>query len=329
MIGDLVLVTGARGFVGWHVAKALLQAGARVRGLTRSLNSPLPEDDPGIEWCQGDLNDEQTLPPALSDCRILFHVAADYRFWALDPREIYASNIQGTKNILDAAGRAGVEKIVYTSTSGILAPTMEGEQTEINLARPDQLRGPYKRSKRIAYQEIDERIQKGWPIVTVLPTAPIGPCDLRPTPTGRIITEFLKGGMPMYAKTGLNLVDVRDVATGHQLACERGISGHRYLLGCQNLWLREFLIKLEPFTRHRAPKVAAPYWVTRPIAYASEMIAVIHKQEPFAALEAVETSRHVNFFSSSKAISEIGYQPRGVDRAIREAVEYFRAKGMA
>jgi dihydroflavonol-4-reductase len=328
MTGDLVLVTGARGFIGWHLSKYLLRTGAQVRGLTRSLAAPLPETDPGIEWFEGDLKRQSDLHAAVKDCRILFHVGADYRFWAPDNREIYASNIDGTSNILDAAERAGVEKIIYTSTSGILAHKKEGEQTETELASPNQLRGPYKRSKLLAYREIEKRAQQGWPIVTVLPTAPIGPCDLRPTPTGRIILEFLKGHIPMYANTGLNFVDVRDVAIGHHLASNRGISGQRYLIGCQNLWLREFLARLEPFTRYRAPKIAAPYWLSKTIAHISEGVAQFNQREPFAALEAVETSRFPHFFSSSKAISEIGYDPQGIDLAIREAVQYFQDRGM-
>jgi dihydroflavonol-4-reductase len=326
---DLVLVTGARGFLGWHVAKLLLKAGAKVRGLTRSQRAPLPEEDPGIDWYEGDLTRFDELTEPLQGCRYLFHVAGDYRFWTRSPAEIFAANVDGTRNVLDAAWRAGVEKVVYTSTCGILAPKKTGEQTEQELADEGKLVGHYKRSKRRAYAVVEERTRHGWPIVTVLPTAPIGPCDLRPTPTGRIIIEFLRGRIPMIAKTGLNFVDVRDVAAGHLLALHRGISGSRYLLGCHNLWLREFLTRLEPFTKHRAPRVVAPYWLSRAVAEVEERLAQVTGKEPFAAREAVENSRHPMFFSSSKAIFEMGYEPTGIDRAIREAVEYFRARGMA
>jgi dihydroflavonol-4-reductase len=329
MTGDLVLVTGARGFIGWHLSKYLIQTGARVRGLTRSLAAPLPEPDPGIEWHEGDLTQPDRLYPALRDCRTLFHVGGDYRFWAPDIRAIFASNVDGTRNVLDAAERAGVEKIVYTGTSGILADKKDGEQTEADIAPEEQLRGPYQKSKLMAYLEVEKRSKLGWPIVTVLPTTPIGSCDLRPTPTGRILIEFLKGHMPMYAKTGLNFVDVRDVAIGHYLACKRGISGHRYLIGCENLWLRDFLIRLEPFTSRRAPKIASPYWLSKTIAHASEMMAFFSRREPFAAHEAVETSRFPHFYSSSRAISEIGYDPQGISFAIRDAIEFFHSHGMA
>ncbi|MGA8655008.1 MAG: NAD-dependent epimerase/dehydratase family protein [Chthoniobacterales bacterium] len=328
MTGDLVLVTGARGFVGWHVAKRLLSAQAKVRGLTRSLNSPLPEDDPGIEWVEGDITRPETLIEPLRDCRYLFHVAGDYRFWAPQPGEIYEANVSGTIGVLDAAWKAGIEKVVYTSTCGILAAKNRGEGNETQLVSTREVSGPYRRSKLLAYHEVQKRCKNGWPIVTVLPTSAIGPCDLRPTPTGRIIVEFLRGTFPMIAHTGLNFVDVRDVAAGHLLALDRGIAGERYLIGCQNLSLREFLTKLEPFAEHRVPKLVSPYFLSRIIAEVSERAAKRHNREPLAALEAVRVSRYTNFFSSSKAIFQIGYKPNGIDRAIEDAVAYFSSKKM-
>jgi dihydroflavonol-4-reductase len=327
-MADLVLVTGAKGFIGWHVASTLLRAGYRVRGLTQSFRTPLPQEDPGIEWFEGDIRNPETLTEPMRDCRYLFHVAGDYRFWAPDKSAILETNIQGTINTLDTAWKAGIEKIVYTSTCSILAPNNGDEQTESHLAREHEVSSPYKRSKWLAYQEIFKRCSKGWPIITVLPTAPIGTCDLRPTPTGRIILHFLQGKFFMSARTGLNFADVKDVAQGHLLALNRGISGRRYLLGCQNLRLNEFLKKLEPYTKHRVPKFLAPYFLSRLLAQMSETSAIVHQREPMVTLEAVKASKHLHFFSSSHAISELGYQPKGIDSAIREAVEYFKQKEM-
>ncbi|MBV9998608.1 MAG: NAD-dependent epimerase/dehydratase family protein [Verrucomicrobia bacterium] len=319
-----VLVTGARGFLGWHVARELLRAGCKVRGVTRSLGAPLPEKDPGICWFEADITRPDTLAEPLRDCRYVFHVAGDYRFWSTETDEIYRNNVQGTVNVLEAACRAGVEKVVYTSTCGILAPRKQGEQNEAELMTADQAPGPYKRSKLLAYHEVQQRCRHGWPIVSVLPTAVIGPGDQRPTPTGRILVDFLSGRFPVVSHTGLNFVDVRDVALGHLLALHRGISGQRYLLGCQNLWLRQFLQKVEPYGRYRAPKVVAPYWACRLVAEISERASHHYRREPAAAIEAVRTSRYCLFFDSSKAIAELGYAPRGIDEAIRDAVTYFR-----
>jgi dihydroflavonol-4-reductase len=328
MTGDLVLVTGARGFVGWHVAAALLDAGARVRGLTRSSRAPVPGIDPGIDWFKGDLSQPGTLAKALTNCRFLFHVAADHRYARSNPESIHQSNVEGTKNILEAAWKAGVEKVIYTSTSGILASKPGGEQNEADIADINKLRGPYHISKLLAYREVEKWASEGLPIVTVMPTAAIGPYDAKPTPTGRVITEFLAGRTPFRLKVRLNFVDVRDVAVAHVLALNRGISGQRYLIGCQNLWLHEFLSKLEQFTDCRVSKIAAPDWLARVFATVIDKVPISRDGKPPAAVEAMEASRCTGFFSSSKAITEIGYRPRGIDLAIREAVEYFRLKGM-
>ncbi len=329
MTASQVLVTGARGFLGWHVAEALLRAGHQVRGLTRSLQAPLPDADPGIVWYEGDLTRPGTLEEPMRDCRYVFHVAGDYRFWTKAAAEIYRNNVDGTVHTLETALRAGVEKVVYTSTCGILRPLRRGEQNEGGLYPPEELpAGPYKRSKRLAYEEVQRRCRRGWPIVTTLPTSLLGPCDHRPTPTGRILIEFLHGRFPMVARTGLNFVDVRDVADAHLLALQRGISGQRYLLGCQNLSLRDFLKKLEPYSRHRAPTVVAPHWLCRLLAEGSERWP--HgpdAQEPLASREAVCASRTSMFFDSGKAIRELGYAPRGIDEAVRDAVAYYRECG--
>ena len=274
MTGDLALVTGARGFVGWHLAAALLDAGAKVRGLTRSSKAPVPGIDPGIDWFKGDLSQSDTLTNALTNCRFLFHVAADHRYARSNPESIHRSNVEGTKNILDAAWKAGVEKVVYTSTSVILASKPGGEQNEADIADVKQLRGPFHVSKLLAFREVEKRSNQGLPIVTVMPTAAIGPYDARPTPTGRVITEFLAGRAPFRLKVRLNFVDVRDVAVGHVLALNRGISGQRYLIGCQNLWLPEFLAKLEQFTDCRVSKIAAPDWLARAFATVIDKVPI-------------------------------------------------------
>ena len=269
--GQQVLVTGASGFIGWHVADQLVQAGAKVRALVRPATARSEE---AFEWFEGDLLRRDSLDAAVKDCRYVFHVAGDYRFWARDPKEIFANNVQGTINVLEAAKSAGVEKIVYTSTTGILEKgTEERLATEARLASPSSFTGPYKRSKFEAFGEAQKRAEAGWPIVTALPTAPIGPHDLKPTPTGMIIVQFLNGRIPMLARTGLNFADVRQCARGHLLALIRGRPGERYLLGGTNLWLGQFLQRLEPFGKHRAPRLHAPHWLSYATACVSETAA--------------------------------------------------------
>src|SRR5437773_7968747 len=227
--GQQVFVTGASGFIGSHVASLLVRTGAHVRAFARSKKAP---PDSAIDWVQGDLLQRDSIDRALKDCRYVFHVAGDYRFWARDPREIFANNVQGTINLLEAAKRRGVEKIVCTSTTGILEPgTLERPASEERLASAAQFKGAYKRTKFRSYLEVKKRTDAGWPIATTLPTAPIGPHDLRPTPTGMIVVAFLNGRIPLLARTGLNFVDVRHCALGHLLSMARGESGERYLLG--------------------------------------------------------------------------------------------------
>lgn len=324
--GQQVLVTGASGFIGWHVADLLVQAGANVRALVRPATTRGPEN---FAWVEGDLLDRKTLDRAVQDCRYLFHVAGDYRFWARDPREIFANNVDGTINILEAARAAGVEKIVYTSTTGILERgTLEHLATEERLASPDIFHGPYKRSKFEGFLEAQRRAEAGWPIVIALPTAPIGPHDLKPTPTGMIIVQFLNGRIPMLARTGLNFVGVRQCALGHLLAAVRGQNAERYLLGGTNLWLGEFLQKLEPSGRHRAPRRHAPFWLSYATACVSETLARFSSVQPFVTRESVQMSRGPHFSSNVKAQRELGYEPGDIEPAIRAAVEDFAARGL-
>ena len=327
--GQQVFVTGASGFIGSHVASFLVQTGARVRAFARSAKG---RRDRAIDWVEGDLLCREQIEAAMKDCRYVFHVAGDYRFWAPDPREIFANNVQGTINLLEAAKRCGVEKIACTSTTGILeSGTPERLATEERLASPSQFKGPYKYSKFRSYLEAKKRADAGWPIVTTLPTAPIGPNDVRPTPTGMIVVAFLNGRIPLLAQTGLNFVDVRNCALGHLLSMARGKSGERYLLGGINLWLREFLKLVEPYARYRTPRFYAPHWLSFLTACASETAAQFSPSWiPFVTRESVQMSRGPHFSSNAKAGHELGYVPTSsIDQAIHDAVEDFVARRLA
>jgi dihydroflavonol-4-reductase len=329
--GQRVCVTGASGFVGWHVAQQLAAAGAEVRALVREGGCrEAPNAGENFAWVEGDLRRRDSLEHALAGCRFLFHVAGDYRFWARDPRELFANNVEGTRNILEAAKAHDVEKIVCTSTTGILARgSTERLAEEDRLAAAADLKGPYKQSKFQAYLEVQNRAAAGWPIVTALPTAPIGPRDVKPTPTGAIIVKFLNGQIPLLARTGLNFVDVRQCARGHLLAMIRGRPGERYLLGGVNLWLAEFLQKLEPFTHHATPRHYSPFWLSYAAACVSEMLASRGSgREPFATRESVRMSRGPHFSSNAKAERELGYETMPIDDAIRGAVAYFAIRGL-
>ena len=325
--GQRVLVTGASGFIGWHVADQLTRSGAIVRALIRPTTA---RGEEAFEWVEGDLLQRDSLDEAMRNCRYVFHVAGDYRFWARDQREIFANNVQGTINALEAAKKAGVENIVYTSTTGILERgTTTRLATEARLASPATFHGPYKRSKFEAFGEAQQRAEAGWPIVIALPTAPIGPHDLKPTPTGMITVQFLNGRIPMLARTGLNFVDVRQCALGHLLAMVRGQRGDRYLLGGTNLWLGEFLQRLEPFGRHRAPRRHAPHWLSYATACLSETAAgLIPGWKPFVTRESVQMSRGPHFSSNEKAERELGYEVVSIGHAIRDAVDDFAKRGL-
>jgi dihydroflavonol-4-reductase len=281
---------------------------------------------------EGDLLRRDSIDAGMKDCRYVVHVAGDYRFWARDPREIFANNVQGTINLLEVAKHRGVEKIVCTSTTGILElGTPERLATEERLASPSQFKGPYKRSKFRSYLEVKKRADAGWPIVTTLPTAPIGPHDVRPTPTGMIVVAFLNGRIPLLARTGLNFVDVRHCAFGHLLSMARGRFGERYLLGGVNLWLCDFLKRIEPYARYRTPRFYAPHGLSFLTACASEIAARFWPNwTPFVTRESVHMSRGPHFSSNAKAENELGYVPTSsIDHAIHDAVEDFVARGLA
>ena len=320
------LVTGASGFVGWHVARLLAERGHRVRALVRP-TSRIHELD--VEAVQGDLRDPGSLAGAVAGCGLVFHVAADYRLWAPDPNELYQSNVDGTRNLLEAARRAGVERVVYTSTVGCIGmpPGQEGdERTPVTL---DQMSGAYKRSKFLAEQVALEFARSGFPVIVVNPTAPVGDHDRKPTPTGKIIVDFLRGDMPAYIDTGLNVVDARDVAEGEWLACERGVPGERYILGCENLTLARILEILAQLTGRKAPRVKLPYAVAYAAGVVTTALARVTGKPPLAPLDAVRMAKKKMFVSTEKARRELGFAPRPAEVGLRRAVEWFQANGYA
>ncbi len=320
------LVTGASGFVGWHVARLLLERGHSVRALVRP-GSAVPDLE--VELIQGDLRDSASLQRATAGCGLVFHVAADYRLWVKHPEEMYQSNVDGTRNLIAAARSAGVDRFVYTSTVGCIGFPKDGPGDETTQVSLSEMSGPYKRSKFLAEQVALEAARAGFPIVIVNPTAPVGDHDAKPTPTGKIIVDFLKGNMPAYIDTGLNLVDVRDVALGHLLACEQGRPGERYILGAENLTLGQILSRLSALTGRPAPKIQLPY----AIAYAAGVIttawAHVSGKPPLAPLDAVKMAGKKMFVTHTKAADELGFQPGPVDAALTRAVAWFDACGYA
>lgn len=319
-----VLVTGASGFVGWHVAREALEHGCPVRALVRRRGS-VPELD--VEEVAGDLRDAPSVEAAVRGCGVVFHVAADYRLWARDPGELYESNVEGTRKLLEAAQRAGVERVVYTSTVGCIGVPEGGLGTEEIPVSLEQMQGAYKRSKFLAEQAALEFARRGLPVVVVNPTAPVGDHDVKPTPTGRIILDYLRGAMPAYVDTGLNLVDVRDVATGHWLALERGRPGQRYILGAENLTLRQILEKLAAIAGGSAPRLRLPYVAAWIAGAVSTGWAGLTGHPPRVPLDGVRMARKKMWVSHEKAARELGYEPGPVDGALRRAVEWFRGNG--
>lgn len=319
------LVTGATGFVGWHVARQLLDKGWRVRALVRP-GSRLRELEEA-EAVTGDLTDPASLERAVGGCGAVFHVAADYRLWTSEPEAMYRSNVDGTRNMLDAARDAGVERIVYTSTVGCIGIPAGGfgdEDSPVSLA---QMSGHYKRSKFMAEQVALEAARSGLPVIIVNPTAPVGDRDFKPTPTGKIILDFLKGGMPAYIDTGLNLVDVRDVAAGHLRAAECGTPGRRYILGCENLSLAGILGKVAAVSGGKAPGLRIPYAVAYAAGAVSTAWASVTGKPPRAPLDAVRMAKKKMFVSHARAAADLGFAPGPVDAALLRAVTWFRDNG--
>jgi dihydroflavonol-4-reductase len=314
------LVTGASGFIGWHVARALIAAGHEVRALVRP-GSQVREID--VEIATGDLRDPQSLDRAVLGCGLVFHLVADYRLWAANPGELYESNVGGTRNLLEAARKADVDRVVYTSTVGSIGVPRDGIGDEATPVGIEDMTGAYKRSKFLAEQTALEFARSGLPVVIVNPTAPIGSHDVKPTPTGKIVLDFLKGNMPAFIDTGLNLVDVEDVAKGHLLAAERGRPGERYILGCENVTLAEILRRLARLTGRKAPSIRLPYGVAYAAGLASTAWANLTGSEPRVPIDAVRMARKKMFVSHDKAKRELGFDPAGVDGALDRAVEWF------
>ena len=321
----LTLVTGASGFLGWHVAKLLTEQGHRVRALCRP-TSQIRELD--VERFTGDLRDADSLARAVEGCERVYHVAADYRLWSKNPTDLYEANVEGTRNLLDAAIRAGVQRIVYTSTVGCIgmpAGTQGDENSPVSI---EDMTRHYKRSKWLAEQVALEKAQAdGAPIVIVNPTAPIGDHDWKPTPTGKIIVDFLANRLPAFVDTGLNLVDARDVAQGHILAADKGKPGERYILGCEDLTLEQILQRLAKIANKPAPKVKLPYMVAYAAGVISTGFANITGKEPMAPLEGVRMARKKMFVTHAKATRELGFQPGSVDKALERAIHWFQESG--
>jgi len=326
------LVTGASGFVGSHVARQLVAAGDKVRVMVRRTSRLEFLDDLPVERVEGDLRDADSIAGAMKGVQRVFHVAADYRLWARNPDEIYDSNVGGTRRLLDAAAREGVSRIVYTSTVATIAVSQpagphEALPDESTTATVDQMIGHYKRSKFLAEQEARKAAAAGLPVVIVNPTTPVGPGDWKPTPTGRIIVDFLNGNMPAYVDTGLNLVAVEDVAAGHLLAAEKGRAGERYLLGARNMTLKQILEALAKITGRSAPRVRLPHAVALAAGYADEWFSRLVGRDPRIPVEGVKMSRHRMFVATGKAERELGFAPGPVDAALARAVDWYQEHG--
>ena len=325
---DIVLVTGVSGFVGSAVARALAAQGRQVRGLVRA-SSPRTNlaDFPGT-LVEGDARDPAAMAAAMRGARHLFHVAADYRLWARDQEEIVRNNLASTRAVMEAALAAGVERLVYTSSVATLKPLAGGAADETRPATPEEAVGAYKRSKVVAERLVEQMVaEQGLPAVIVNPSTPIGPRDVRPTPTGRIIVEAAKGGMPAFLDSGLNLVHVDDVAAGHLLAMEHGRIGERYILGGQDVTLGAMLVAVAKATGRRAPTISIPRVPLFPLAYANEALARITGKEPFLTVDALKMAKHHMFYSSARAEAELGYRARPWEAALNDAVDWFRAAG--
>ncbi len=326
MADDFTFVTGATGFIGSHVVRLLRARGDRVRILVRPSSRPQNIEGLGCEIVEGDLREATPLVRYMQGCRWVYHVAADYRLWAPDPQEIYESNVAGTRNLLSACCEARVERVVYTSTVGTIGMRPDGvpanEDTPVSL---DDMIGHYKRSKFMAEQVAREFASSGLPVVIVNPTAPVGYGDIKPTPTGKVVLDFLRGRLPAYVDTGLNIVAVEDVAVGHLLAQNKGEIGQRYILGGENLSLQQILELLAKICGKRMPRFPMPWTLALIAAYVEQfVVGGILRREPSIPLDGVRMARHKMYVTSGKACRELGYNPRPAEEALREAVDYFR-----
>ncbi len=333
-----VFVTGATGFLGSHVARVLASEGADLRLLVRPTSDLRNIADLNAERVVGDLRDPASIEKAISGCQVVFHVAADYRLWVRDPAEMYRSNVEGTRALLDAARKQGVRRVVYTSSVATMGFGSNGNggasMTEAHLTDEDSpvslgdMIGPYKRSKFMAEQVAFEAAKAGIDVVIVNPTTPVGERDVKPTPTGRIVLDFLKRKFPAYVETGLNLVDATECARGHVQALEKGKSGERYILGGENLTLKQILDRLAAITGLKSPTVKLPYIFALATGVVDEMVTGrLLGREPRATIDAVRMGRKMMFVTSTKAERDLGWQSVPVDGALRRSVDWFRANG--
>jgi dihydroflavonol-4-reductase len=325
---DLCLVTGATGFVGSAVARALLAEGHPVRVLARPTSDRRNLADLPVEIALGAMEDPASLAQAVAGCRYVFHAAADYRLWVPDPAAMFRANVDGTRDLMRAALAAGVERIVYTSSVATLGLVAGGVADEATPSAAENMIGPYKLSKFQAEAAVRGLIaEQGLPAVIVNPSTPIGPRDVKPTPTGRMIVEAARGRMPGYVDTGLNLAHVEDVAAGHLLAAERGVVGERYILGGENMGLAEILAAVAKVTGRAPPRLRIPYAVAYPVALGAEMAARLSGRAPFVTRDGLRMSKKKMYFSSQKAARSLGYRPRPAAEGIADAVQWFRDNG--
>ncbi len=321
-------VTGATGFVGGHLVRALVERGAVVRCLVRAKSRRDLLDGLGVDLQLGDLTDVPSLRAGMDGADVVFHCAADYRLWVPDPPAMYAANVEGTRNVLETAALSGARRVVYTSTVGTLAlEPRGGPADERSRGRLGDMIGHYKRSKFLAEEVAVEWVGRGLPLVIVSPSAPVGELDVKPTATGQMIVDFLDGKLQAFVDTGLNLVDVRDVAVGHVLAAERGRVGERYILGHENLTLENILKRLAAITGRPAPRLRLPHWIPLTLSAVDTGCAHLFGRTPRLALDAVRLAKHKMFFDSAKARQELGLPQTPVDAALRRAVDWFRSNG--
>ncbi len=322
------LVTGATGFIGGNLVRELLAENYRVRVLVRTGSNQRSIEGLDVDVVLGDLRDRKSLQKALEGCDVLFHVAAAYPFWSPDPKVIYETNVEGTENMLAVARDKGIKKVIYTSTEAPIGIADGCTGTEEMEASLDRLPGHYKKSKYLAEKAALKICQEGLPLVVVNPTVPIGPWDIRPTPTGQVIVDFLNGRMPACVNTGLNVVDVEDVAKGHILALEKGRIGDRYILGNKNLTLREIFAILERIAAIKAPRFDIPIWLALGASHVDEFLcSKVFRHPPRIPLEAVRAACKFRHFDCSKAVRELGFPQTPVEEAVDKAVRWFRQNG--
>jgi len=321
------LVTGASGFLGSHVTRQLIARAETVRVLLRASSNNRAIADLPLEYVTGDLRDAASLARALAGVTRVFHVAADYRLWAKRKQDIYDSNVGGTRNLLDAAKRAGVSQFIYTSTVATIAVDRSEQPSEFTDAKLEEMVGHYKRSKWQAERLVLDSAKQGFPAIVAMPTTPVGPWDWKPTPTGKIILDFLNGKMPGYVKTGLNFVGVEECAAGHLLVSDKGKVGERYLLGAENLTLKEMLDTLAKITGLAAPKLKIPHGLALGVAYANTVFSRLLGREPGIPVEGVKIAQHMMFVNATRAQKELGFKPCSVAAALERAVRWYADNG--